>query len=162
MSPDCGSSWVVYLAVWNSETQGPCLTASIPRCPHTLQPQTAPDSLTAGLTRGRKAKRGHLRQTSRLAGGGLTLSLSLPAWTQGVLCNISTLPLPPPANNPSKLSIQTALLAPSSFILTELLRYTPHSQRTGIQRLSGQWCPPLISNSPQLSNRETGNGCGWK
>lgn len=36
MSPACGSSWVVRLAVWKPEAQGPCLTASMSRCPHTL------------------------------------------------------------------------------------------------------------------------------
>lgn len=81
--------------------QKPRGPVSLPQYPDVLTPHSPRQTQTtsqlgwlAVANLGRRAKRGHLRQTSRLAGGGLTLSL--PTWTRGVLCNISVVPLPPP------------------------------------------------------------------
>lgn len=81
--------------------QKPRGPVSLPQYPDVLTPHSPRQAQTASqlgwlavASLGRRAKRGHLRQTSRLAGGGLTLSL--PTWTQGVLCNILVLPVPPP------------------------------------------------------------------
>lgn len=129
---------------------------SLPQYPDVLTPHSPRQTQTASqlgwlavANLGRRAKRGHLRQTSRLAGGGLTLSLSQRGPEESSVISRS---FPCLHREPPQQTVYTDCPLGSKFVHSyRFERYALRSQSSSIWRLlSAQRFPALISNSPQL------------